>query len=142
MCCPITGDGKIILTEQEQPGRIRFIGTIGGRIDPGEGPQSAAARELMEEAGLAAGRLILWDAVQITEKLDWAAFTFIAKDLKPVNKTLSDVGERIKLVEATFDEYMEIIAKDDYRDTEIALKLLRLGKQKGALEKLQAEWFS
>ena len=33
---PILPDGKILLNEQEQPGKESFIGTAGGRIDEGE----------------------------------------------------------------------------------------------------------
>jgi hypothetical protein len=33
MILPVTNDKKIILTEQEQPGKGSFIGAAGGRID-------------------------------------------------------------------------------------------------------------
>lgn len=39
---PITVDNKIILAEQQQPGMNPFIGAIGGRVDRGEDPLSAA----------------------------------------------------------------------------------------------------
>ena len=46
-----TPDGKILLNEQEQPGKESFIGTAGGRIDEGEEVLEAAKRELLEETG-------------------------------------------------------------------------------------------
>ena len=39
---PVLPDGKIILTEQEQPGTELFIGATGGRVDEGEDILSAA----------------------------------------------------------------------------------------------------
>ena len=51
-------DGKIILTEQEQPGTDEpFIAAMGGRIDEGEEVLSAAKRELLGQGGVYAG---LW----------------------------------------------------------------------------------
>src|SRR3989344_90768 len=45
-------DGKIILTEQEQPGgKGPFIGATGGRVDEGEDILAVAKRELLEESG-------------------------------------------------------------------------------------------
>src|SRR3989344_3150543 len=41
-------DGKILLTEQEQPGKKSFIGATGGRVDEGEDVLSADKRELIE----------------------------------------------------------------------------------------------
>ncbi len=59
MVIPVTSEGKIILCEQEQPGKHQFTGLIGGRLDQGEGPLEAAKRELLEEAGYASiGRCI------------------------------------------------------------------------------------
>src|SRR3989338_5132089 len=44
---PVLDDGKIILTEQKQPGKELFIGATGGRIDDGEDILEAAKRELL-----------------------------------------------------------------------------------------------
>src|SRR3989344_9504870 len=55
-------DGKIILTEQEQPSKEPFIGATGGRVDEGEEILAAAKRELLEESGYEAEEFILWDA--------------------------------------------------------------------------------
>jgi len=51
MLLPVTNDKKIVITEQEQPGKQPFIGSIGGRVDPGEDILTAAKRELLEESG-------------------------------------------------------------------------------------------
>ncbi|HEU5187641.1 MAG TPA: NUDIX domain-containing protein, partial [Candidatus Saccharimonadales bacterium] len=41
---PITSEGKIVLTKQEQPGMEPFIGALGGRVDKDETPLQAAER--------------------------------------------------------------------------------------------------
>src|SRR3989344_9686996 len=48
---PVLPDGRIILTEQEQPGKEAFIGATGGRVDVGEEILQTAHRELLEESG-------------------------------------------------------------------------------------------
>lgn len=123
---PITSDGKIILSCQQQPGLKPFVGSIGGAIDNGESPLSAAKRELLEETGYRARNFILWDAVQFLDKIDWVIYTFIAKDCKKITEQKLDAGEKIKLINITFDEYINIIAQENYRDVEVALKLFRL----------------
>src|SRR3989338_338565 len=62
---PVLPDGKIILTEQEQPGKKPFIGATGGRIDEGEEVLAAARRDLLEESGYEASEFILWGAEHI-----------------------------------------------------------------------------
>jgi len=136
---PITSEGKIILTKQEQPGMKSFIGALGGRVDEGETPLQAAERELLEEAGLKGAQFELWDATHIAEKLDWVIWTFIAKDCSKVGEQQVDGGEKIELIEVTFDEYMDIVARETYRDTEIALKLLQLSAR-NELEAVKKAW--
>lgn len=122
---PVLPDGKIILTEQEQPGKEPFIGATGGRVDEGEDILSAAKRELLEESGYEAKEFILWDARHPTSKIDWVVYTFIAKGLKKVGDICLDSGEKIKLITLTFDEFLEITTngKKDFAEQEILAKL-------------------
>ncbi|MFH1534525.1 MAG: NUDIX domain-containing protein [Patescibacteria group bacterium] len=66
---PILEDGRILLTKQEQPGKVPFIGATGGRVDKGEDILEAAKRELLEESGYEAAEFVLWDAQHPTSKL-------------------------------------------------------------------------
>lgn len=75
-------DGKILLTELEQPGQEPFMGACGGRVDDGENILEAAKRELLEETGYEASEYTLWDAQHPTSKIDWVVYTFAAKGLK------------------------------------------------------------
>jgi 8-oxo-dGTP pyrophosphatase MutT (NUDIX family) len=119
---PILPDGKILLTEQEQPGKEPFIGTTGGRVDEGEDILSAAKRELLEESGYVAEEYILWDAQHPVGKIDWVIYTFIAKGLKKVAEMNLDAGEKIKLLPVTFDELIEMAIDKNFSEREIISK--------------------
>ena len=125
---PVLPNGKIILTEQEQPGSEPFIGATGGRVDKGEDVLDAAKRELLEESGYEAEEFILWDAQQPMNKIDWAVYTFIAKGLKKVGDMNLDGGEKIKLFPVTLDELIDIAINSEPRkfgEKEIIYKLFR-----------------
>lgn len=128
----VLDDGKILLTEQEQPGKEPFIGATGGRVDEGEDIVSAAKRELLEESGYEADELILWDAQHPTSKIDWVVFTFIAKGLKKVADLHLDAGEKIKLLPVTFDELVDIAIEKRFEEKEIVAKFFeaKLDSQK------------
>ncbi len=131
-------DGKILLTEQEQPGRKPFIAATGGRIDPGEDVLSAAKRELLEESGYEAEEFILWDAQHPTNRLDWVIYTFIAKGLKKVADLNLDGGEKIKLLPVTLDEFIEIGTTKDFVEKEMIPELFRAKLDPKKKEELEA----
>ena len=120
---PVLDEGKIILTEQEQPGKEPFIGATGGRVDKGEDILEAAKRELLEESGYEASEFILWDAQHPTSKIDWVVYTFIAKGLKKVADMNLDAGEKIALKLVNLDEFIEIAINKNFVEKEIIPKL-------------------
>ncbi len=122
----ILPDGKIILTEQEQPGKIPFIGATGGRVDEGEDILAAAKRELLEESGYEAEEFTLWDAQHPVSKVDWVVYTFIAKGLKKVAEPDLDAGEKIKLKFLTLGELIKIATDKNtyFAEQEIIVKFL------------------
>ena len=120
---PVLDDGKIILTEQEQPGKEPFIGATGGRVDEGEDILEAAKRELLEESGYEASEFVLWDAQHPTSKIDWVVYTFIAKGLKKVADMNLDAGEKINLKLVNLEEFIEIAINKNFVEKEIIPKL-------------------
>ena len=120
---PVLDDGKIILTEQEQPGKEPFIGATGGRVDEGEDILEAAKRELLEESGYEASEFLLWDAQHPTSKIDWVVYIFIAKGLKKVADMDLDAGEKIVLKLVNLDEFIEIAINKNFVEKEIIPKL-------------------
>ncbi len=132
---PITSLKKLILTEQTQPGGSSFIGLLGGRIEDGERPEEGAKRELLEEAGMTAESLVLLDSFQFLPKIDWAIYCFIAKDCKIVREQSLDAGEHIKLIEVSFDEFLDLVGQETFGDLEIVVKMFRISKNPILLER-------
>lgn len=132
---PVLDDGKIVLTEQEQPGVGKFLGAIGGRVDHGEEILAAAQRELREESGFQAEQFTLWDAQQPTPKIDWAVFTFVAKGITKIAEPQLDAGEKIILKPVTLDEFLELGTNERFSEKEIVAKLFeaKLDHQKKVL---------
>lgn len=120
---PILENGQILLTEQEQPGKLPFIGAAGGRVDQGEDILEAAKRELLEETGYEASEYTLWDAQHPTSKIDWVVYSFIAKGLKKVADLHLDAGEKITLKTVNFDEFIDIAISKDFVEKEIISKI-------------------
>lgn len=120
---PVLDNGKIMLTEQEQPGMEPFIGATGGRVDEDEDVLEAAKRELLEESGYEASEFILWDAQHPTSKTDWVVYTFVAKGLKKVSDMNLDAGEKITLKLVELDEFIEIAINKNFVEKEIIPKL-------------------
>ena len=48
---PVTDSGKVLVTYQEQSGRVPYTALPGGHLDQGEEPLDAAKREFTEEVG-------------------------------------------------------------------------------------------
>jgi ADP-ribose pyrophosphatase len=135
---PVLPDGRILLTRQEQPGKAPFIGACGGRVEPGEDPEIAALRELREETGYRAARLDLWDARQITSKLDWAVYTFIAHGVTPDDAGAGlDGGEKIDLMPVTFDELLQLAADGKLAEAEMVPVFLHAYYNEGRKKELQ-----
>lgn len=136
---PVLPDGKIILTEQEQPGKKPFIGATGGRVDEGENILDAAKRELLEESGYEAEEFILWDTQHPTIKIDWVVYTFIAKGLKKVADLHLDAGEKIKLLPVTLDKLVDIATDEhqNFYEKEVQIKFFEAKLYPKKMEELK-----
>lgn len=123
---PVTKDKKIILTVQEQPGIEKFVSLVGGVVDLGEDIIDCAHRELVEEIGAKTTNMDYWYSVQPVTKVEWPIYMFVARNCEIVSPTNLDSGEKISTKYVTWDEFLEIIRSEEFRDEEVALKLLRL----------------
>ncbi len=106
---PITKEGNIILTHEEQPGKGPFLSIPGGRVDAGENIEQAARRELHEETGYEARELVHWYSLQPYHKIVWTIHTFIAKGCTKVAQQTLDAGEKIELKEVTVDQFIGLL---------------------------------
>lgn len=131
---PVMTDGTLLIAQQQQPGTPTTFGLLGGRIEEGESPEHAAQRELAEEAGLSARSLVLWDSYQFLPKLEWAIYTFVARDCEQLDQRSLDAGEKIDLIRLHFDDLLDLAAREQFGDLEVALRMLRIAKDPRRLQ--------
>lgn len=110
---PILEDGRIMLIKDEQPGRGPLLGAPAGRVEEGESHEACAARELLEETGLQAARLVLHSEIDPVLKLDWRVYTYIAHGCKRVADPKLDPGEKITEYPVTFEELLTTATERD-----------------------------
>lgn len=130
-------DGRILLSEQEQPGKAPFVGALGGRVDRDEDVLTAARRELLEESGYTAESFTLMDAQHPTSKIDWVVYTFIAKGLRKVAEPALDGGEKITLKPVNLDTFMEIAASPNFSEKEITNRILTATRNPAQMQALR-----
>lgn len=121
----ITEDGKIIVLEQEQPGKEKYFSLPGGSVDRGEEPMENAKRELLEETGYEAEEISLWHSAQQISKIDWALYIFFAKNCRKVAEQELDGGEKIKVMLVGMEEFIEMVIEQKIKINELVAKMLQ-----------------
>ena len=137
---PFTEDGKIIVANQEQPGKSPFVGLVGGRIDKDEDPLDAAKRELLEETGYEAKEWKLFDAQQPVSKIEWTIYTFIAKGCKKVADQDLDGAEKVELRFVSVDDFLEEVLKMEFRDQELKFRVMEAKLDPVKMEELKNQF--
>lgn len=107
---PVLEDGRILLIEDEQPGEVKHLVFPAGRVDPGEYPEAAARRELLEETGYAPESVELVLTIAPERKIDWELYYYVGRNCKKVQEPLVQAGERITLHPVTFEEMLHLAA--------------------------------
>jgi ADP-ribose pyrophosphatase YjhB (NUDIX family) len=138
---PVLPDHKLLIIQDEQPGRDMTITFPGGRIDAGERPEEAGRRELLEETGYEAGELLPWKAIQPVSKLDWALYFFIARRCKKTSEPHTDAGERITSRAITLDELFELMDDPRFVGNELLKDFLPAKYDPAARAKLEEKLF-
>ena len=130
---PVTSDGKILMSKQEQPSVDPFWGLFGGRLEEGEEPQPSAERELMEESGYECADIKLVDEYRPHSKIDWSIYYYIAKGCKKVSDQNLDAGEKIEVFEVDFEEFYEKMLNGTIRETGVKMWMMEaiLDKSRG-----------
>lgn len=121
----VTNTGSILILEQEQPMHDPFISLPGGVVDNGEAVTSAALRELQEEAGYTTEELEFQFSYNPGGRLIWQDHIFIARNCEQLGKQQLDGGEKIKVREVGFHEFVQIMINPAFRNVDVALPLLR-----------------
>jgi len=122
---PVLPDGSLALLWQfRHPiGRTHWE-VPAGRVDPGEGPEEAARRELLEETGLRSGRLVRLGAFHPTNGISpHRAELFAALDCVPARAPEPGPCERFSMHVLEREEVRRRLVRGDFADGFTALAL-------------------
>lgn len=120
-----TADGRIVLAQQEQPDQAPYLSMFGGRIEPNESPLAAGQRELHEESGFASDDWSLWRTDQLSNKIAWTVYTYVARNCRTMGEQHLDGGERISLKSVTLDEFIALRNDPKFHEQHIFVDLER-----------------
>jgi len=130
---PLHDDGSVTLIWQHRHATGGSIWEVpAGKLDPGEAPEHCALRELVEEAGLAAGRCSPLSTIYTTPAFtDEQIHLFLAEDLKTVPQAL-EADEVISVRRMPLSEALSMIQRGEITDAKTLCALMltaqRLGK--------------
>jgi ADP-ribose pyrophosphatase len=97
---PITPEDRVVMVRQYRHGSREVTLEIpGGIVDPGDTPQGAAVRELLEETGYETGD---WSQVASVNPnpaiFNNRCYTFLARNVKKISNPMPDRTEDIEVV--------------------------------------------
>lgn len=119
----VNGDGKLLLIRQYRYAAADvLIEAPAGNMDrDGETPEACAQRELAEETGFQAGRLVkLFEGYLVPGYGNEYMHYFLALDLFPAPLPPDD-DESIDVFTASLDEALALIKRGDIKDSKTAL---------------------
>lgn len=110
-----------------------------GGMKPGESPEQAAQRELAEEAGYRAARLVPINTYYTSKSVcDETAQLFLGYDLIQF-KLPEDDTEFLEIASFPFDEALRMVQCSDIRDGMTAIAVLRAALIRSGVEKLDKD---
>ncbi len=117
-------NNEIILVNDVQPHRDAVITAAGGGIEEGETPVEAGKREFFEETGHEVGTLVPWYSFRPSATIDSVVHVFIGHNLKKTKGQKLEPGEKIKVLNYTFDEFLALGSDVNLRDLFMRIILL------------------
>jgi ADP-ribose pyrophosphatase len=131
---PFLDDSRVLLIRQYRHAVGGVILEVpAGKLDGGEPPEQCAVRELEEEAGARAGRLLRLGAIWTTPGFtDERIHLFAAFDLERVPQR-PESDEHIEPVELSLEEALDLVWRGELQDAKSALALVHAARQLGRL---------
>jgi ADP-ribose pyrophosphatase len=122
---PVLPDGRILLIQQYRYAARQYLWElVAGRIDSGENPRQAAARELIEETGYRAKRLrIFLELFPTPGFLEEKMFLLLAEGLT-LGKAEPEEDEKIVCRAYSHEQLEEMIRKGKLRDAKTIAGIL------------------
>ncbi len=114
---PLIDDETVLLVREYAAGVHRQeLGLVKGRMDPGETPEEAANRELMEEAGYGAHRLEVLRQLSLAPTyMEHQTHLVVARDLYP-KRLPGDEPEELEVIPWKLDALDELILQEDFSE--------------------------
>jgi ADP-ribose pyrophosphatase len=111
----VTPDLRIPLVRQFRPAvETNVLELPSGAIDPGEAPEAAARRELLEESGCEAGELVLLGQLHVDSgRLETQHWAFFAPDVRVVNEDPTG-EEELELTFVTLGELKDLVIRGEF----------------------------
>jgi ADP-ribose pyrophosphatase len=131
---PFVSDAEVLLIRQYRHAVGGYILEVpAGKLDPGDTPDACAHRELEEEAGMRAGRMVKLGSVLTTPGFtDEVIHLYAAFDLTDVG-TRHEADEVIEVLQVSLDEALDLVWRGELRDGKSALALLHAARHVGHL---------
>lgn len=124
-----TKNNQIIILNEEQPYMGKFTSIPGGMADFDEKAIEAAKRELKEETGLVTSNWEKFMEFQIGDSIDWKIDYFIARKCKKTSKQRLDRGEKIIVKTVSFQEFIQLTQKKDFRSKYLGSQIKKMNKK-------------
>lgn len=106
---------KLVLSLQQQPHKsLPFFSFFGGMLEEWESPIDWAKRELLEESWMISDNVFLYKSFDKKWFNNNSTF-FIAKDVYKIAEQNLDNGEKIEIIERSFDQVIDLIISKNIR---------------------------
>ncbi|MGE4650003.1 MAG: NUDIX hydrolase [Myxococcota bacterium] len=131
---PFASEDEVLLIRQyRHAAGGEILEVPAGKLDPGETPATCAARELEEEAGVRAGRLLPLGRILTTPGFtDEVIHLFAAFDLAP-SQMRHESDEVIEVLRVSLAEALDCVWSGELVDAKSALALLHAARHVGRL---------
>lgn len=129
---PFLDDQRIVMIRQYRHATGGYLLEVpAGKLDHGEPPELCAQREVEEETGHAAGRLIvlgaIWTTPGFTDEVIWL---YEAHDLRRTMQRL-EADEVIETLELPFETALAMVRSGEIRDAKSVAALLLAAQRRG-----------
>lgn len=126
---PMTDDGEIVFVNQFRYALNKVTLEVpAGKLEKGEDPTEAALRELSEETGITAGKIVPMGALYTTPALiDEIIYMYIATELQQGEQHL-DEDEFVNAVKIPLTKAVEMVMNGEIRDSKTQLMILKAEK--------------